>query len=785
MSGDRLRVRDQEGRPQQPDRPRGRRGASAAAVALVGDRRVPGRGAAVLGVAALRAAAATATRSSGCSSSAPPRKRSTGTCASRSRRCARRGGSSGWPREAAPGRARPRRGHRDRAGDAVGAAREVHRRGAVASARRRRTMADDTAAQIPTSLDRAAQRVARRERPRRRSTGATRCVRAARRAPRARAVDGGIEARLVYLQVVRARRHAGARRPPADPHDQAAGQARRISTATAACSPTASTPNDRRRSVRHRGSRRGRRAAVCGALDECDRRASGSRWPSGCARKRQFAYLARQVVARRGEARQRRWTAGRRLLQGEPPLLSEQGAGRARPRLCRRRQRRPRRARVDVRQQIRGQRGQDAAAARRPAHARRAAWSSRRPPGDALELTIDEYLQYIAERELRIGVEENSAAGGTAIIMDPHDRRDPRARELADVQPERLLRVRDDDWRRNRAIQDTLRARLDVQGRHRLGGARGEADHARPTRSTAIRATSRSAAASIHDTHHYGVLPFIDVIVKSSNVGAIKVGQRLGADRLGGYINRFGFGQVARSRLPRREHRDRLEPGAARSERARIGVDGLPGRRHAAADGDRGQRRRQRRRTARAARRPRRSSRTGAATKFRARSFVARSRADTAATLTEIMEAVVERGTAKKLAEIEGFTVAGKTGTASKLVNGRYSKTDYNASFVGFVPSRKPALTIVVVIDSPHAKGYYGGLGCRPRCSSGSPKRRFAISALARPSTRLHPCCWSRAPCRARTPLCRHQVQDNGPVAPDASEPAERHDARPPRPQCA
>ncbi len=48
-----------------------------------------------------------------------------------------------------------------------------------------------------------------------------------------------------------------------------------------------------------------------------------------------------------------------------------------------------------------------------------------------------------------------------------------------------------------------------------------------------------------------------------------------------------------------------------------------------------------------------------------------------------------------------GFTVAGKTGTAAKLVNGRYSGTDYNASFVGFVPSRQPALTIVVVIDSP------------------------------------------------------------------------------------
>ena len=76
--------------------------------------------------------------------------------------------------------------------------------------------------------------------------------------------------------------------------------------------------------------------------------------------------------------------------------------------------------------------------------------------------------------------------------------------------------------------------------------------------------------------------------------------------------------------------------------------------------------------------------------------------ADTAATLTTIMEGVVERGTAKA-AQIPGYTVAGKTGTAQKLVDGRYSKSDYNASFVGFVPSRNPAVAIIVVIDSPHA----------------------------------------------------------------------------------
>jgi membrane peptidoglycan carboxypeptidase len=84
--------------------------------------------------------------------------------------------------------------------------------------------------------------------------------------------------------------------------------------------------------------------------------------------------------------------------------------------------------------------------------------------------------------------------------------------------------------------------------------------------------------------------------------------------------------------------------------------------------------------------------------------------ADTAATLTGIMEGVVANphGTATR-AQIEGYTIAGKTGTAAKLVNGRYSTTNYNASFVGFVPSRNPAVAIIVVTDSPHVYPNTGG----------------------------------------------------------------------------
>jgi cell division protein FtsI (penicillin-binding protein 3) len=88
--------------------------------------------------------------------------------------------------------------------------------------------------------------------------------------------------------------------------------------------------------------------------------------------------------------------------------------------------------------------------------------------------------------------------------------------------------------------------------------------------------------------------------------------------------------------------------------------------------------------------------------------------ANTMATLTEIMEKVVLKGTGTR-AQIDGYTVAGKTGTAKKLLNGSYrGHSDYNVSFVGFVPSRKPVFTIVVVVDSPHKVSPYGGVVAAP-----------------------------------------------------------------------
>jgi len=87
---------------------------------------------------------------------------------------------------------------------------------------------------------------------------------------------------------------------------------------------------------------------------------------------------------------------------------------------------------------------------------------------------------------------------------------------------------------------------------------------------------------------------------------------------------------------------------------------------------------------------------------------------NTAAQLVPMLEAVVSRGTAK-IARMDGYTVAGKTGTAKKLVKGSYlGHSDYNTSFVGFVPSRTPRYTIVVLVDSPHKVSPYGGVVAAP-----------------------------------------------------------------------
>ena len=347
--------------------------------------------------------------------------------------------------------------------------------------------------------------------------------------------------------------------------------------------------------------------------------------------------------------------------------------------------------------------------------ARRRAMSSReeRLPtaGDGLELTLDEYLQFIADRELRRGVAENGASGGTAVILQPDTGEILALANWPTFNPN-AFNASEVVARRNRAVQDL----------YEPGSTFKIVTASAAIEEGLIRTTDQIDCSPGHitfgsrvirDTHVYGVLPFIDVIAKSSNVGAIKVGMRVGSNRLSQYVSRFGFGQTLASDF-RGENAgmvyspERLDASALASVSMgyQVGVTPLQMAAAVAAVANGGE-----------LVEPhvvRAFVRNGHREEV-PRNVVRRAIApETAAIVTEVMEAVVERGTAKSFAQIEGYTVAGKTGTASKIVNGHYSKSDYNASFVGFVPSRKPAVAIVVVIDSPHAGSYYGAVVSAP-----------------------------------------------------------------------
>jgi cell division protein FtsI (penicillin-binding protein 3) len=331
-------------------------------------------------------------------------------------------------------------------------------------------------------------------------------------------------------------------------------------------------------------------------------------------------------------------------------------------------------------------------------------------PGANLELTLDLKLQYIAERELKVAVDAHRAEGGTAIIMAPATGEILALANYPTFNPNVIARSTE-DARRNRATQDVYEPGSTfklVTASAALEEGIVQPDDIIDTTPGYIRIGSRL----IDDDHKYGVLSFEDVIVKSSNVGAIKVGLRTGIERLSRYVHRFGFGEVLAPDFSG-QSRGLWNPAqldesglASVSMGYQVGVTPLQMVTAVSAVANGGLLLQPRivRAIVRDGRR-----------EVIERKVVRRAISErTAATLTAIMEGVVsERGTARS-AILTSYQAAGKTGTAKKIVNNRYSDSDYNASFVGFVPSRRPVYAILVVIDTPRVGSYYGGAVAAP-----------------------------------------------------------------------
>jgi cell division protein FtsI/penicillin-binding protein 2 len=332
-----------------------------------------------------------------------------------------------------------------------------------------------------------------------------------------------------------------------------------------------------------------------------------------------------------------------------------------------------------------------------------------RPPtaGSSIELTVDKYLQHIAERELRAGVAANRASGGSVVILDPSSGEILAMANEPTFNPN-VFGESSEAARRNRAVQDLYEPGSTFKI---VTASAAIEERVMPT--TALIDTSPGIlkiGTRIIDEFrgaNHGVLSFTNVIVKSSNVGAVKIGFRLGADRFSRYVERFGFGRPISPDFPGESpgivwSRDKWTEDAIASVSMgyQVGVTPLQMATAVSAIANGGELI-----EPRIVRAVYRDNRRYAVTPKVLKRAV---EAKTAAAVTTIMEAVVTDGTAK-LAQIDGYSVAGKTGTASKLIGGRYSATENNVSFVGFVPSRKPAVTILVMIDAPHANGNSGG----------------------------------------------------------------------------
>ena len=358
-------------------------------------------------------------------------------------------------------------------------------------------------------------------------------------------------------------------------------------------------------------------------------------------------------------------------------------------------------------------------------------------PGASLMLTIDTRIQALVERALADGVKWSEARAGTAIVMDPMTGEILALANYPTFNPNAFNSSRD-EARINRAVQNVYEP-----GSTFKIVTVGAALEERLARPTDLIHTSpgviRFGARVIDEAqgHNYGTLSVEEVVVKSSNVGAIKIGLKLGPEILSSYVTRFGFGARASQDDFGGESKgivwrsSDLTDSAVASVSMGYQVSVTPLQMAAAfsAVGNGGELIEPRVVHA--------VVRNGVPVPF-PRKVVRRVLSEeVAAQLTTIMEGVVERGTAKA-AQVEGFTIAGKTGTAAKtLEGGGYSHSDYNVSFVGFVPSRQPVFTILVVIDSPHKVSPYGGTVAAPvfqRIAEAALRLRGVPRTLNRPA---------------------------------------------------
>jgi cell division protein FtsI (penicillin-binding protein 3) len=336
------------------------------------------------------------------------------------------------------------------------------------------------------------------------------------------------------------------------------------------------------------------------------------------------------------------------------------------------------------------------------------------PPGGDVHLTLDTSIQYLAEKEVEATVTKYRAKAGLAIVVEPFTGEVLALANYPSFNPNNFSKE-SPQQRRNRAVADSFEPGSTFKT-ILAAAALEEGVVGKEDLFYCEMGNYPYAGKMIHDTHPHGWLPFYKVLQVSSNIGFTKVGEKLKRERYYKYIEKFGFGKVTGVDMPGEV------PGLLRKAESWSAIDLAT---HAFGQG--------------ISTTPMQMVMAYAAIAnggFLMRPYVVRRvvspkgevllenqphvvrrvvSENTSRLLTSMLKGVTNEGGTGVTASVEGFEVAGKTGTAQKadLMRGGYSAEKRVGSFVGFVPADDPRLVVLVLVDEPEAN-VYGGVVAAP-----------------------------------------------------------------------
>jgi cell division protein FtsI/penicillin-binding protein 2 len=327
--------------------------------------------------------------------------------------------------------------------------------------------------------------------------------------------------------------------------------------------------------------------------------------------------------------------------------------------------------------------------------------TDRAEEGEDIRLTLDAAIQERVEAILGEVGQAYQPAGATAVVMDPRT-----GAILALANWPRVDANNPDGApkyaRQNRAIQFNYEPGSTFKA-FTVAGALEE-ELIEPESVLDVPFEIKVADSTIGEAHEdgNGTMTVADILARSSNVGTVMIGSKLGATRFDRWVRRFGFSRHTRVDLPGEQRGIVLDPKSySGSTLGNMSIgQGLSVTPIQMAAGF----------TAIANGGVRRQPYIVAGDRQPGRRVLSER---TATQVSKMLEGVLAAGGTAPEASVPGYTLAGKTGTAEKAENGTYSKTDFVASFIGFAPARNPRLLVSVMVDEPRGD-IYGGTVAAP-----------------------------------------------------------------------